>query len=189
MISYIVGMQFITPSLYFGASWNSFVRRIRSLPCPHCSKKGRLIRHGSLTGKDLYKPTRIIRGVRFLCSNRNKARGCGKTFSLLLDTFLPRLSIPSAKLTSFLESFLHKTSLHQAWNEHLLPFSLRSAKRWLGKMRDNLARVRPKIHEALSPSFTQNLPAMEETLSLLHTLFPDNFISRFQSSFQIPFFA
>ena len=167
-----------------------FTKNIRSRPCPHCLRRGYVICHGSLTGKDLTKPERITRGIRFLCSNRNSGTGCGRTFSVLFDHFLPRCSVPSYMLTAFLKSIHKGHCVHKAWNLHLLPFSLRSAYRWLKQMTFNLARIRPQLHNTLTtpPPFAQPQLPLYETIHLLKSLFPEDFVKDFQGWFQTPFF-
>jgi hypothetical protein len=73
--------------------------------CPHCHVVGALIRHGFLYGYSHAQPgppTR--RGRRFLCSNRHRRPGCGRTFSICPPDTLRRLSLGTAALWRFLQA-------------------------------------------------------------------------------------
>jgi hypothetical protein len=77
--------------------------RLKHTPCPHCQGVGSLIRHGALYGFDDSCPQRrTLRARRVFCSNRNRHRGCGRTFSVWLANKIRRLSITAETLWKFL---------------------------------------------------------------------------------------
>ena len=70
--------------------------------CPHCKRFGNLIRHGVLRGCE-DQPSNSVRAYRIFCSNRNRARGCGRTFSIYLANKIKRLSLDATQLWAFLK--------------------------------------------------------------------------------------
>lgn len=77
--------------------------KLKTTACPHCKQIGYLIRHGVLRGYDqeqLRKKT--IRARRVFCSNRNRATGCGRTFSVWAADKIKRLFLNADCLWEFL---------------------------------------------------------------------------------------
>jgi hypothetical protein len=73
-------------------------------PCPHCKHTGALNRHGFLRGYDEQNfKQKTIRGLRVFCSNRGKAGGCGRTFSVWIADQVKRLFLDAQSLYRFLE--------------------------------------------------------------------------------------
>ena len=59
--------------------------------CPHRLVAGFLILHSFLYGyRYPDSSARMLRGQRVFCSNRGRRKGCGRTFSVYLDTTIPR---------------------------------------------------------------------------------------------------
>ncbi len=83
---------------------DEFYARLKLTPCPHCNQTGSLIKHGFLRGYDhenqLQKTTRA---ARVFCSNRNRASGCGRTFSLSMAERIRRLFLGAESLWLFLQ--------------------------------------------------------------------------------------
>jgi len=80
------------------------VERLKQTACPHCNVVGALIRHGVLLGYDDRSPRRkTLRARRILCSNRNRRRGCGRTFSVWITDKIRRLSVTAGTLWRFLQ--------------------------------------------------------------------------------------
>lgn len=83
---------------------NAIAEQLKQKSCPHCKKFRTLNRHGSLYGYDnSNQPRKTVRAQRFFCSNRNKKRGCGRTFSVWLVDKIRRLSLTTAALWAFLQ--------------------------------------------------------------------------------------
>jgi hypothetical protein len=86
------------------AEWLAFAERLKQTACPHCRVVGALIRHGYLRGYDESSTQRkTLRARRILCSNRNRRRGCGRTFSVWLADKIRRLSLTTRSLWKFLQ--------------------------------------------------------------------------------------
>ncbi len=78
--------------------------RLKITACPHCSSVGNLIRHGFLRGyDDENQQTKTVRGWRLFCSNRGRATGCGRTFSIWVASKIKRLFLTAESLWSFLK--------------------------------------------------------------------------------------
>lgn len=183
-------MRFTTRLAPRSLCWNNFCRTIIEKPCPSCHRDDTVKRHGVLSGKDLLKPDRIIRGLRFYCSNRYSNKGCGRTFPVFFAGVLPRFSIDAMQLGEFISRALSSSSIHRAWHRMKLPFSLRSAYRWMRGFSLNQARLRPLLagRTAINIDFSTTQERM--TLHLLRKVFSSDkavFIHRFQLVFQTLF--
>jgi len=87
------------------AEWSTIAERLKQTPCPHCKAVGTLIRHGFLRGYDEGDSQRkTIRARRIFCSNRNRRRGCGRTFSVWVADKIRRLSLTTHALWRFLQN-------------------------------------------------------------------------------------
>lgn len=180
-------MKFTSLSPAASTLWAKLLQQILSSPCPHCAKQGAIRRHGFLRGKDLRQPKTIKRGIRFFCSNRYANKGCARTFSLFFDTSIPRHSLSSQDLGEFLRKSLQASSIHAAWAQMKLPFSISSAYRWIKSLKRNMARIRPLLHESQHHAHASS-SVLQETIRLLLETFPLNPIARFQVTFQTPIF-
>jgi len=77
---------------------------LKCSPCPHCKHTGALNRHGVLKGYDEQNfKQKTVRALRIFCSNRGKASGCGRTFSVWIADKLKRLFLDVQSLWQFLE--------------------------------------------------------------------------------------
>lgn len=95
--------------------FKSFSLKLPQEPCPHCRQQGYLIRNGTLKGYGKDAIERIIRGWRIYCSNRNRRKGCGRTFPVMLSDFLPRRQVTATILNLFLSNLLRGLSVALAW--------------------------------------------------------------------------
>lgn len=104
--------------------------------CPHCGRRGTFNAHGSLRGLAASGPGKdVLRGRRFLCSNRGRRPGCGRTWSVLLAQVLRRLSVRTAQLWQFCRGLLAGLGVPAAWERARTGFSLESAYRWRRRWR------------------------------------------------------
>ena len=84
--------------------WGTIAERLKQTACPHCRVVGTLIRHGYLRGYDECNSQRkTVRARRIYCSNRNRRRGCGRTFSVWYADKIRRLSLTTRALWRFLK--------------------------------------------------------------------------------------
>jgi hypothetical protein len=96
---------------------NQFYQKLKLIQCPHCKLIGCLILHGFLYGYDekIYNKT-INRGKRFFCSNRNKRKGCGKTFSILKSNIIKGFIITTNSIWKYLNNLTKGISKKEAFN-------------------------------------------------------------------------
>jgi hypothetical protein len=91
---------------------------LKTTPCPHCKKVGYLIRHGFLRGYDETQASeKSIRATRVFCSNRNRANGCGKTFSVWIAQKVKRLFLSAESLVAFLQDSVNTGNKRQAFRK------------------------------------------------------------------------
>jgi hypothetical protein len=84
--------------------WNAIAERLKQTACPHCKAVGTLIRHGFLRGYDEGDSQRkTVRARRVFCSNRQRRRGCGRTFSVWVADKIRRLSLTTHAVWRFLQ--------------------------------------------------------------------------------------
>ncbi len=83
--------------------------------CPHCNKSGTLIGHGYLRGYAERGSELVVRGRRVFCSNRGRRPGCGRTFSVKLQTVLSGFVVSTLTLFSFATAVLSGLTRRAAW--------------------------------------------------------------------------
>lgn len=89
---------------------------LKTTACPHCQRVGNLIRHGFLYGYDeKHWQEKTVRARRIFCNNRNRAAGCGKTFSIWLANKIKRLLLTADSLWTFLKQAVHTGNKLQAF--------------------------------------------------------------------------
>lgn len=113
-------------------AYQSFVEQLPLKRCPHCATQGHLVRHGALKpGNHPQKPGEFIRrGHRFLCTNRGRRRGCGRTFSVLDAHCFKTFSLTTQLWWRFLERLrVGRSSIKAAWEHATNLFSLTTAYR------------------------------------------------------------
>jgi hypothetical protein len=82
----------------------AILARLKLTACPHCKRVGNLIRHGYVRGYDEKHPRdKTVRAWRIFCSNRKRATGCGRTFSVWLADKVKRLLLTADALWTFLK--------------------------------------------------------------------------------------
>jgi len=114
-----------------------FFGNLKLTACPHCQSVGNLIRHGFLRGYDpKHQLQKTVRAARVFCSNRKRAKGCGRTFSVWMAdkirrlflgaddlwTFLSQAAKTNNKLAAFraLKSGLSDSAPYRIWKRFLL---------------------------------------------------------------------
>ena len=129
-------------------------RHCRQWACPHCGRRDTLNAHGALrgcaaegagAGKD------AVRGRRYLCSNRGRRPGCGRTVSLRLATVLPRTTVRTGRLWPFLLARSTCGSVARAWEQLHTRFSVESAYRWWRRWQAGQFRLRALLCAQRAP--------------------------------------
>lgn len=186
-------MRFTSPFLYFSTSRIIASESIKSKSCPLCHKKGYIKSHGKLIGVHHSLPTPAFRGLRFFCSNRYSNAGCGRTFSVLFSSMISKSTVRAKHLTELFNNLLCTGNLHKAWSISKIPFSVRSAYRWLKLFEINQPHLRSQLYEQYkngSPLQLSHLPIIIQSLSILKHIYPkdSNYIEKYQQQFQSPIF-
>lgn len=90
-----------------------FAAKLRA--CPRCRQLGTVNAHGFLRGYSESGEFGIVRGRRFFCSNRGSRPGCGRTFSVLIRTFVSRFAVTAFTLAGFVLAAIAGLSVAAAW--------------------------------------------------------------------------
>ena len=134
--------------------------------CRHCDCPSALAAHGYLRGYAASGHDTVSRGLRFFCSNRRRKPGCGRTFSILWDTVIPRCLLRTGQLFGLLQATAGAATLHGAWTASRLLISARSACRWMARWHLLAAHVRTRLCMVVQPpGKTDGLP---DPLGLRH---------------------
>lgn len=94
----------------------TLLQNLKLIPCPHCKAVGTLNRHGVLKGyQEENVRHKTVRAQRVFCSNRNRARGCGRTFSVWIADKVKRLFLSAEQLWGFLKEAARTNNKRQAF--------------------------------------------------------------------------
>lgn len=135
------------PTVYVTSAteFDKYKSTLKLAPCPHCRAIGCLIRHGYLKGVGEGANDEVQRGWRIFCSNRNRRKGCGRTYSVLLAHFLFRRMVSAETLWRLLQGLRQGLSAKAAWEKVSSPFSPDTAYR----LRKAFARSQTVIRSLL----------------------------------------
>lgn len=183
-------MRFTSPLTFPSSKWILTSEALKAKPCRHCNQSGQLKSHGALRGIHLSEPRKSLRGIRIYCSNRYSNIGCGRTFSVLFSSMIPALTVRARHLSEFFKKLLTANSIHAAWHSSHIPFSLRSAYRWVEKLKLNQAILRTAVYSSIPSEHHNSSPPHLETISYLNAAFPqsNNTIKAFQLQTQTSVF-
>lgn len=88
---------------------------IKHIACSHCRRSGALIGHGCLRGYAERGSETVVRGRRFFCSNRGRRPGCGRTFSVKLETVVSGFVVRTLTLWRFVQAVLGGLTRRGGW--------------------------------------------------------------------------
>jgi hypothetical protein len=127
-------------------------REAKGWRCPRCAQRGTFNAHGSLRGLARSGPGKeAVRGLRFLCSDRGRRPGCGRTCSVLLAEVVRGASVRTALLWRFFLQLLGGLAVPAAWERARSGFSLESAYRWRRRWREGEAALRTWLWHGREP--------------------------------------
>lgn len=94
----------------------------------------------------------MLRGQRVFCSNRGRRTGCGRTFSVYLDTTIPRHSSTAPQLWAVLTLLCQSPdqSINACAQQARWPLSIQALYALLRRMRLHLDRLRTGLY-AIGP--------------------------------------
>lgn len=97
---------------------DEMLAKLKATPCPHCKCVGALIKHGFLRGYDqFHQLDKTVRATRVFCSNRHRASGCGRTFSIWIADRIKHLLLSANSLWQFLTSAVCSGNKLQAFRD------------------------------------------------------------------------
>jgi hypothetical protein len=178
---------------YFGSLEEvvTFFNRLKLLTCPHCKGIGFLIRHGFLYGNAEDQGTGSIeRGCRVFCSNRNKRKGCGRTFSILYSAFIKNCTVTAKTVSRFLSNIASGMNRLRAFTQTGSSFVSSSCYRIFNRIKLAQSCLRTLLMSALPPPEVAGvLDPVVQTVLHLNSVFPLSScpVSAFQSRFQRSF--
>ena len=158
--------------------------------CPHCRQRGFLILHGYLYGYSEMGMSRIKRGHRIFCSDRNNKNGCGRTFSMLISGFIKNFVISAKTLWRFLDKIKDGMSPAGAFRASDSDMGTTAVYRVINRFKTSLSRIRtyltrikdpPKINHSKDPAIL--------TIFHLKSVFEKSScpVTQFQHHFQTSF--
>lgn len=171
--------------------FDAFLNELKIKPCPYCKRFGTLNRHGFLRGYDEnYQQQKIVRAQRVFCSNRNRAAGCGRTFSVCLANKVKRLFLTAPRLWSFLKQVVSGGDKTQAFRSLNCGRSGSAPYRIWRRFLESQSVIRTALSGLCRPpDITSDQPA-ELTLAHLEAAFEDHPldpIAAFQATLQVSF--
>ena len=166
----------------------SVLAMLKTMACPHCKGIGTLVRHGFLYGYDeKHQLEKTVRARRIFCSNRKRATGCGRTFSVWVANKIKRLFLTADNLWAFLKQAVLSGNKLQAFRG--LPIGLTDSAPYRIWKRFHQAQstIRTALRSLCQPPEITSEQLAELTLTHLETAFDQhslNPVAAFQVTFQ-----
>lgn len=162
--------------------------KLKITECPHCKTVGQLIKHGFLRGYDSeHQLGKTVRATRVFCSNRDRATGCGKTFSVWMADKIKNLFLSAESLWKFLNSAVSSGNKLQAFRKLDSGLSDSSAYHIWRRFQNSLSAIRTALLGLCEPpSLDSDCPA-QLTLAHLQQAFKQHALSpiaAFATTFQ-----
>lgn len=171
--------------------FDAFLKDLKLKPCPYCKTVGTLNRHGFLRGYAEHRfQQKCVRGRRVFCSNRNGARGCGRTFSVCLADKLKRFCLTAPRLWAFLKQVVRGDSKRQAFRGLQFGLSDSASYRIWQRFLESQSAIRTSLCSLCRPPDIPSDKPAELTLAHLEAAFeahPLDPISAFQATLQVSF--
>lgn len=161
---------------------------LKTMACPHCKRFGFLIRHGFLRGYDQTQLRgKTVRARRVFCSNRNRATGCGRTFSVWIADKIKRLFLDADSLWEFLRQVVLTANRRQAFQSLESRLSDSAPYRIWKRFDQAQSVIRTALNTLCKPPKNASKQPAELTLAHLEAAFkehPLNPIAAFQVTLQ-----
>jgi hypothetical protein len=170
--------------------FKAVLSNLKLTACPHCGSVGNLIRHGYLRGyDDQHQRRKTTRAQRVFCSNRRRATGCGRTFSVWWADKVQRLFLTAESLWAFLNNAVTSGNKLQSFRDLHSGLSDSAPYRiWKRFVRAQSA-IRTALARVCEPPECTAEHSAALTLAHLEAAFPDHHspISGFQTKLQASF--
>jgi hypothetical protein len=167
------------------------LQNLKTTACPHCKRVGHLIRHGILRGNDeAHQRDKSVRAYRVFCSNRHRAIGCGRTFSIWLANKVRRLFLTADTLWAFLKQAATSGNKMQAFRSLTSELSDSAPYRIWKRFHEAQSAIRAALCPLCRPPNIASEQPAELTLAHLEITFaqhPLDPIAAFQVTLQTSF--
>lgn len=148
--------------------------KLKTTACPHCKCIGNLIRHGYLRGYDEKHPRKkTVRAWRIFCSNRKRATGCGRTFSVWMADKVKRLLLTAEALWTFLKQAVVNGNKLQAFRDLESGLSDSAHYRIWKRFREAQSAIRTALGQLCEPPEVASEQPAELTLAHLEAAFAE----------------
>ncbi len=164
--------------------------KLKMTACPHCKSVGNLIRHGYLRGYDeKHQREKTVRAWRVFCSNRRRATGCGRTFSVWMADKIKRLLLTADALWTFLKQAVVTGNRFQAFRNLNSGLSDSAPYRIWKRFGEAQSAIRTALGRQCRPPEVASEQPAEHTLAHLEAAFGDRPcpIAAFQAGLQTSF--
>jgi len=164
--------------------------KLKLEPCPYCHLIGCLILHDWLKGYTEASAMRQRKGKRVFCSDRNRRRGCGRTFVVLLSGYIRRIRAGVRTIWNYLSNVAEGMDKRNAFRLASLHFSDSTIYRIWVRFKRRQSYLRSLLfRKAPSPTQSSSADPCVETIRHLQAAFPDvpNAVKAFQTHFQASF--
>lgn len=158
----------------FQEEFEAVLAKLKTTACPHCKRVGNLIRHGCLRGYDEKHPRRkTVRARRIFCSNRKRATGCGRTFSVWTADKVKRLLLTADALWTFLKQAASTGNKFQAFRNLKSGLSDSAPYRIWKRFGEAQSGIRTALRGLCKPPEVDSERPAELTLAHLEAAFAD----------------
>lgn len=142
---------------------------LRSQPCVHCGNRESLKAHGFLRSSN-----RILRGIRLYCSDRDSNSGCGRTFSIHFEKYLPHASHDASQVAEIIGSQCQPPDIKDRPSLREIIGSICSkstAYRWLKQFEVRQELVRSRLYLISAPDRNVDGRSLSRTWQHLQNAF------------------
>ena len=158
--------------------FNDFYANLKIAQCPHCKTVGYLIKHGFLRGySSQHQLEKTVRATRVFCSNRNRAAGCGKTFSVWMADQVKHLFLSAESLWQFLSTAAETGNKLKAFQQLKSGLSDSSAYHIWRRFQNSLTTIRTALSELCPPQSSDSDCPAKQTLLHLRQAFKEHPLS------------
>lgn len=156
--------------------------------CPRCGCRGTLNAHGWLRGYSEGGSETVLRGQRFVCSNRGRRPGCGRTGAVMLARFLPGFSVTATTLCRFVIAVVIGGQERRAAWQRLSTMAIQTGYRLLARLGQAQPHLRAWLCRVRAPPPSCAQAPLSQLLAHLQLALPGAgcLLARFQIQFQVP---
>ena len=157
---------------------DDLLTKLKITPCPHCKTTGALIKHGFLRGYDeQHQLGKVVRAARVFCSNRHRAAGCGRTFSVWIADKIKHLFLSADSLWQFLTAAVSSGNKLQAFRNLISGLSDSAPYHIWRRFLNAQVAIRTALAGLCEPPHIESDCTAQLTLAHLQKAFKDHSLS------------